>query len=77
MDNGNLLTSRAQENISLYLDHALDPDQELEFLHQIEVNPTLYKAVEKEKHFRSVIRDNINRPKLEPDFIQYIKDKIH
>ena len=77
MDNGNLLTNRVHEQISLYLDHALDPDQEQEFLHQIEGNPILHNAVEKEKHFRSVIRDNIGRPKLEPDFIQFIKNNLH
>lgn len=77
MDNGNLPKSRVQEQISLYLDNALDPDQKQEFQHQIQVDPLLSKAVEKEKHFRSIIRNNINRPKLEPDFIQFIKNNVH
>jgi len=77
MDKGSILTNRAQEQISLYLDHALDPEQEQEFLQQIDSNPILNNALEKEKHFRSVIRNNFGRPKLEPDFIQLIKNKIH
>ncbi|HLU94145.1 MAG TPA: zf-HC2 domain-containing protein [Membranihabitans sp.] len=76
MDNGNF-NNRVQEQISLYLDNALDPDQKQEFLHQIQVDPYLHQAIEKEKHFRSVIKNNLDRPKLEPDFIQYIKDNIH
>ena len=77
MDNVNPPSKSVQEQISLYLDNALDPDQKQEFLHQMEVDPSLNKALEKEKHFRSVIRNNIDRPKLEPDFIQVIKNKIH
>lgn len=77
MDNGKLNRNRIQEQISLYLDNALDPVQREEFLHQIQVNPQLNQALEKEKQFRSVIKNGLDRPKLEPDFIQFIKDKIH
>ncbi len=77
MDNGKLNSNRIQEQISLYLDNALDPVQREEFLHQIQVNPQLNQALEKEKQFRSVIKNGLDRPKLEPDFIQFIKDKIH
>lgn len=77
MDNGNLSNSRVQEQISLYLDNALDPDQTQEFLHQIEVDPSINSALEKERHFRSVIKSNLDRPKLEPDFVQFIKNNIH
>ncbi|MBY5959899.1 zf-HC2 domain-containing protein [Membranicola marinus] len=77
MDNGNLPKSKVQEQISLYLDNALDPDQKQEFQHQIQEDPALSKAVEKEKHFRSLIRNKLDRPKLEPDFVQFIKNNIH
>ena len=77
MDNVKLPSNRVQEQISLYLDNALDADQKQEFLHQMELNPALHEALEKEKHFRSVIRNKIDRPKLEPDFIQGIKNKIY
>ena len=77
MDNGKLNKSSVHEKISLYLDNALDPIQREEFVHQIQVNPHLNHAVEKEKQFRSVIKNKLDRPKLEPDFIQYIKDQIH
>lgn len=77
MDNGKLNKHSVQEQISLYLDNALDPAQKADFLQQIQVNPHLNQAVEKEKQFRSVIKNRLDRPKLEPDFIQYIKDKIH
>jgi len=77
MDNGNLNSNKVQEQISLYLDNALEPDQKKEFIDRIQMNPSLSQAVEKEKHFRSMIRTKIGRPKLGADFIQIIKNKIH
>ena len=77
MDNGSLNRNKVQEQISLYLDNALEPDQKKEFIDQIQLDPSLNQAVEKEKHFRSMIRTRIDRPKLGADFIQFIKNQIH
>lgn len=76
MDSGNQYNG-VGDRIALYLDNALDAEQKQEFLHQIEKDAALQQAVEREKHFRTMIKNNLNRPKLEPDFIQYIKNKVH
>ena len=66
-----------QEQISLYLDNALEPDQKQQFMDDVKQNPNMWKALEKEKTFRKMIKSKLKSPKLGPDFIENIKNKIN
>ncbi|GAA5221431.1 anti-sigma factor [Membranihabitans marinus] len=68
--------SDIQEQISLFLDNALEPDQKIEFINTMESDPIVSQAVEKEKTFRKLIKSKFSAPKLGPDFVQGIKNKL-
>lgn len=64
------------EQISLFLDKALEPEQEAAFRESVKNDPMLWQAVEQEKSFRKIIKSKFSAPKLAPDFVKDIKDKI-
>lgn len=70
-------STQQRELISLFLDQALEPEEQKEFLSKVNSNPNLSAAVEREKQFRKMIKNKLNRPALEPDFIKTLKNKLH
>lgn len=70
-------STQQRELISLFLDQALEPEEQKEFLSKVNSNPNLSAAVEREKQFRNMIKNKLNRPALEPDFVKTLKNKLH
>ena len=65
-----------RQKVDLYLDKALNPEDEKELLNQVNHDPNCDRVLSKEKNFRNFIRNNVRRSQASPDFIQAIKNKI-
>ncbi len=62
--------------VSMYLDRALDAEDEKTFLQDVKHNPNFNDALDSERSFRELIRNSVVRHKASPDLIQTIKEKI-
>ncbi|MBK8502471.1 MAG: hypothetical protein IPL46_09780 [Saprospiraceae bacterium] len=60
----------------MMLDKALTKEAEEEVLSKIKDNPDYEKMLTNERNFRDFVRGNVIRPKVTPEFIQSIKDKV-
>lgn len=77
MDNKNNNSIQQQEMISLYLDQALDSEAQEEFQTRLNSNPELLEAVERERQFRVMIKKKLDRPSLEPGFVNTLRNMLH
>lgn len=59
-----------------FLDDNLTEKAKADFLQEVEGNSTLLGIFENEKNVRSYIKSHVIRPKISPDFIKSITDKI-
>lgn len=64
------------ERVNLYLDHALDRNQEDEFIHQAHTDQDVSSILDTERSFRELIRNNISRQPVSPNLIQSIRSRI-
>lgn len=69
--------STQKELISLFLDRAMNEDQQQEFISKIKTDPVLSAEVEREKQFRNMIKSSLHRPAVGSEFVQNIRKKIH
>lgn len=65
-----------RKKVSMMLDKALTKEAENEVMQSIERNPQYRELLNKERSFRDFVRNNVIRPKVTPEFIQSIKEKI-
>ena len=65
-----------RKQVDLYLDRALNSEDEKELLDRVNHDPSCGKLFSKEKNFRNFIKNNVKRSEATPDFIQAIKNKI-
>jgi hypothetical protein len=65
-----------RKQVDLYLDRALNSEDEKELLNKVNHDPNCDRVLSKEKNFREFIKNNVKRPQVSPDFIQAIKNKI-
>ncbi len=65
-----------RERVELYLDHALDNEEEQELMQEVKSNPEYNKVLRGEQSFREFIRKNVHRPQVTPEMIQSIRDKV-
>ncbi len=65
-----------RKQVDLYLDRALNSEDEKELLERINHDPSYGRVFSKEKNFRNFIKNNVKRSEATPDFIQAIKNKI-
>ena len=65
-----------RKQVDLYLDRALNSEDEKELLDRVNHDPNCGKVFSKEKNFRNFIKNNVKRSEVTPDFIQAIKNKI-
>jgi hypothetical protein len=68
--------SNFTERVELYLDGALDKQQERVLLTELRSCPTCLEKFSKEQAFRNFIKHKVSRKKVSPEFVQSIKDKI-
>ncbi len=62
--------------VSMYLDGALNKEEERNLLFEIKKSPELLEKYKMEKSFREFLRSKVNRRSVSPALIQNIKDKI-
>lgn len=64
------------DNVILYLDGRLNPQEQQELLAEMKSCPSCLAKYNNEKAIRTLIRSKVTRKKVSPSFIQSIKDKI-
>ncbi len=62
--------------VSLYLDGEMTKEAERAFLVEMKTNPTYLEILSKEKNFRELIKNRLQRKSVSPALVQSIKDKI-
>ena len=65
-----------REKVDMMLDNALTKEAEEEVLRTVENNPEYQQVLKNERTFREFVRHSVIRPKVTPEFIQSIKDKV-
>jgi hypothetical protein len=65
-----------RQKVDMMLDKALSKEGEEEVMSKIKDNPDYERLLKNERNFRDFVRGNVVRPKVTPEFIQSIKDKI-
>jgi len=65
-----------RQQIDLYFDNALSPEDQQVLLSQVECDHKCSKLFNKEKSFRNYIKQNVKRSSVSPDLIQSIKERI-
>lgn len=65
-----------RQKVDLYLDRALNTEDEKELLNRVTHDPSCGQVLSKEQNFRNFIKQNVKRSSATPDFIQAIKNKI-
>ncbi len=65
-----------RKKVDMMLDKALSKEAEAEVMRTIEENPAFEKLLNNERSFREFVRQGVVRPKVTPEFIQSIKDKV-
>ncbi|GLR16550.1 anti-sigma factor [Portibacter lacus] len=65
-----------RQQVDLYLDRALNTEDERQLLDRVNHDPNCGRVLSKEQNFRNFIKQNVKRSEATPDFIQAIKNKI-
>ena len=65
-----------RKKVDMMLDNALTKEGEEEVMNKIKDNPAYEQLLNNERNFRDFVRGNVIRPKVTPEFIQSIKDKV-
>lgn len=65
-----------RKKVDMMLDRALTKEAEEEVMRSIEDNPAYEKLLHNERNFREFVRHSVVRPKVTPEFIQSIKEKV-
>jgi hypothetical protein len=74
--NNPLSQQELYQRVSMYLDNALNKDEESMLMQEIRNNPSYLDVLSKEQHFREFIKNQVTRRSVSPTLIQSIKEKI-
>ena len=64
-----------REKVMMYLDKAMNPEAQREFIQHSENDPECAKILNREKGFRHFVKNNVMRPKVDDDFISSLKER--
>ena len=64
------------QRVSMYLDNALNTDEQSALMHEINTNPVCLEMLSKEQNFREFVKSRIHRRTASPALIQAIRDKV-
>ena len=64
------------QRVNLYLDRAMNQEDQVNFQQEISINPAATEALNHEQNFRDLLKNSVHRRKASPMLIQSIKDKI-
>ena len=65
-----------RKKVDMMLDNALTKEGEEEVMNKIKDTPAYEQMLNNERNFRDFVRGSVVRPKVTPEFIQSIKDKV-
>jgi anti-sigma factor RsiW len=66
-----------RRRLNMYLDGALDKEEEREFLNVIRSSPQYLSELQHEQSFREFLRQKLSRKTVSPALVQSIKSKIN
>ena len=75
MENSNNY-NEIQKNINLYLDRAMNDEDQKIMLDQMKRNPDFPQMINKERNFRTFLKNNVKRYSVSTDLIQSIINQI-
>ena len=65
-----------EKKVDMILDKALSKEAEEAVMKEIDGNPDFEQVLNNERNFRNFVRGNVVRPKVTPEFIESIKEKV-
>lgn len=65
-----------RKKVDMMLDNALSKEAEEAVMKEVNNNPEFQQVLNNERNFRNFVRGNVVRPKVTPEFIQSIKDRV-
>ena len=75
MENSNNY-NEIQKNINLYLDQAMNDEDQKKMMDQVKANPEFPQMINKERNFRTFLKNNVKRYSVSTDLIQSIINQI-
>jgi hypothetical protein len=75
MENSNNF-NEIQKSINLYLDRALNEDDQQRMMEELKKNPDYPQMINKERNFRTFLKNNVKRHSVSTDLIQSIINQI-
>lgn len=75
MENSNNF-NEFQRNIHLYLDQALNDEDQQKMMEQVQQNPDFPQMINKERNFRTFLKNKVKRSSVSSDLIHSIISRI-
>lgn len=75
MENSNNFND-LQKSINLYLDRAMNDEDQLRMMKEMKKNPDFPQMINKERNFRTFLKNNVKRYSASTDLIQSIINQI-
>ena len=65
-----------QKKINLYLDQALNDEDQLKMMEQVNANPDYPHMINQERNFRTFLKNKVQRSHVSSELIQTIINKV-
>lgn len=65
-----------QEKINLYLDQALNDEDQKKMMDQVNSDPSVPQMINKERNFRTFLKNKVKRQNVSGDLIQSIINRV-
>lgn len=65
-----------RKNIHLYLDQALNDEDQVRLMAEVKNNPDYPQMINSERNFRTLLKNKVKRSNVSTDLIQAIVDKV-
>jgi hypothetical protein len=65
-----------QKKINLYLDQALNDEDQLKMMEQVKANPDYPQMINQERNFRTFLKNKVHRSPVSSELIQKIINKV-
>ena len=75
MENTNKF-NEIRKNINLYLDKALNEEDQRKMMDEVNSNPDYSQMINEEKNFRNFIKNKVHRPQVSTELIQSIIKRV-
>jgi len=75
MENSNKF-NEIRKNIHLYLDQALNEEDQLKMMKEVKANPEYSQLINSERNFRTLLKNKVKRSQVPNDLIQSIISRV-